>query len=304
MNKPRADMYGKHYDIQTQYPSGDAKVPLSETNALEYGEYRVCTVYPHRGMDADYFWILPLGEKPAKLSFTNYTSHNVVFDWSCDRIEWNTVLVPSNDIGAMNLPGRMRTYFRANSETEFSNAQGEFFRMQCEEAHKIGGSLATLTNVVGPYCFSRFFESSAGLVDASGLKLTECLNEWCCYRMFYKCGSLTAAPRFSDTALSPHCYDSMMQYCYKIESVELPFNMTPDTSFTTGACADMFLACTSLREVSVHTPVWNVGCTDGWLTSVAPSGVLHNYGGAHPIPAGSASGAPQGWDIVVPNGVS
>lgn len=152
-----------------------------------------------------------------------------------DMIMWRANLNPSsnNGIGTFSSTGRY-------------NCMGNPLSLKYGSAYK--GMDLPNTN----YMFSRLFQKSTGLVDASNLSLKFTLRDYCYNMMFIGCTSLVGAPElpFTGTVLSGS-YAYMFNGCRSL--VVAPYIGASNTQGTTilggSPMRYMFQNCTNLRTV-------------------------------------------------------
>lgn len=96
---------------------------------------------------------------------------------------------------------------------------------------------------IGTYAFTYWLYNNTSIVDCSNLILgTPTLNDYCYYRMFESCTSLTTAPTISATTLATSCCNSMFFGC---SSLTTPPAL-PAMTMAQNCYYAMFYACTSL----------------------------------------------------------
>ena len=95
----------------------------------------------------------------------------------------------------------------------------------------------TLTN----YCYYRMFSDCTSLTTAPELPATT-LAEWCYWWMFYGCTSLTVAPQLPATTLARYCYQQMFDGCTNLTTAPA----LPATTLAENCYNSMFWNCTSL----------------------------------------------------------
>lgn len=132
-------------------------------------------------------------------------------------------------------------------------------------------SLLKYSDYCTPYCYQELFSECTGLVSAATLSATTLAND--CYSgMFRCCSSLTIAPELPATTLASACYKHMFEGCTDLTSApELPA-----TTLASSCYYYMFNGCTNLNSVKVEFTNWNSNelSTNGWLTSVSPTGTF------------------------------
>ena len=95
------------------------------------------------------------------------------------------------------------------------------------------------------HIFDSMFRNCTGLTDAGDMLLpATTLTNYCYYRMFAGCTSLTSAPSvLPATTLADNCYESMYYGCTSLNS---PSEIQAIT-LASGCCANMFQNCSSLE---------------------------------------------------------
>ena len=133
--------------------------------------------------------------------------------------------------------------------------------------------------------------SVMSLIDGVGIS-TEVPGNFCFYKLFEGCTSLTQAPELPATILADNCYWGMFYHCTSLtQAPELPA-----TTLAEGCYYEMFSGCTSLSEIKVPFDDWNHGdYTAEWVIDVAPTGTFI-CSKALPLEYGWA-GIPEGWTV-------
>ena len=102
------------------------------------------------------------------------------------------------------------------------------------------------------------------LVDSTGATTTA--PDYCFYRLFRNCTSLTKAPRLTATTINYQAYVSM------------------------------FSGCTKLQHIEVDFTAWSSSATESWVSSVAPTGTF-----VKPTALSASYGSsyiPSGWTVL------
>ena len=102
------------------------------------------------------------------------------------------------------------------------------------------------------------------LVDSTGATTTA--PDYCFYRLFRNCTSLTKAPRLTATTINYQAYVSM------------------------------FSGCTKLQHIEVDFTAWSSSATESWVSSVAPTGTF-----VKPTSLSTSYGSsyiPSGWTVL------
>jgi hypothetical protein len=149
-----------------------------------------------------------------------------------------------------------KALLRGNNPEGFSKYLDQYscFRMTGKLA--ASGSIMSLidgvgisTEVPGNFCFYKLFEGCTSLTQAPELPATTLA--YSCYRnMFEGCTSLTQAPKLPATTLAEACYFGMFAGCTSLtQAPELPATTLPTTSNVENGCYSyMFEFCISLTQ--------------------------------------------------------
>lgn len=123
-----------------------------------------------------------------------------------------------------------------------------------------------------------------GDVEASGNVMTllgiynsesKTVPQYCFYRLFSNCTSLTAAPLLPASSLGSHCYEEMFSNCTALTTAPL----LPAEKLSKGCYNEMFSGCSNLNDITVGFTNWNKGeSTQDWLKGVAESGTFQRNG--------------------------
>ena len=152
------------------------------------------------------------------------------------------------------------------------------------------------TEIPGEYCFFRLFEDCASLTQAPELPAKK-LAKGCYDFMFSGCTSLTQAPALPATTITEWCYAEMFSGCTNLtQAPALPAKKTPK-----GCYCRMFAGCTSLSEIHVSFDKWGAfnseysEPTTGWVADVASTGTFI-CPKALPVEQG-VDLIPKGWTV-------
>ncbi|MBR5973129.1 MAG: leucine-rich repeat protein [Paludibacteraceae bacterium] len=149
-----------------------------------------------------------------------------------------------------------KALLRGNNPEGFSKDWNQFSTLKMTGKVAASGSVMSLidgvglsTEVPGNYCFYKLFQGCTSLTQAPELPATTLA--YSCYRdMFEGCTSLTQAPKLPATTLAEACYFGMFADCTNLtQAPELPATTLPTTSNVENGCYSlMFLGCTSLTQ--------------------------------------------------------
>ena len=107
------------------------------------------------------------------------------------------------------------------------------------------------------------------LLENTGIKMD--VPEYCYYRMFKSCTSLTQAPALPATTLADSCYYYMFKGCTSLTQAPA----LPATTLASSCYKNMFYDCTSLNNINVSFSAWSPSsATDYWVSSVSSSGTF------------------------------
>ena len=146
-----------------------------------------------------------------------------------------------------------KVYFRKAGEgvaESFSTSSAKFAYFKMTGKIAASGNVMSLidpsceaTTIPCNYCFYKLFQNCSSLTAAPALPATTLAN-YCYSYMFQGCTSLTAAPALPATTLANNCYDAMFLGCTSL--TEAP--ALPATTLANACYNNMFNGCTSLTE--------------------------------------------------------
>ena len=188
-------------------------------------------------------------EDNSTIALSNYGSNKPNVEYSFDKVNWITW-----DYSTLILAKDQKVYMRGEN-TSFSTRDYPVNYSNFSMTGKIAasGNIMSLLYSTGfdtntslsskDYCFYRLFFDCTSLTRAPELPATTLA--WYCYAfMFYGCTNLTKAPILPATNLDIYCYQSMFYGCTNLTTPPaLPAMRLK------GCCyAGMFAKCTSLTE--------------------------------------------------------
>ena len=137
------------------------------------------------------------------------------------------------------------------------------------------------------------FKSCSKLVTPPELKSLN-LADSCYSGIFWLCTSLQTSPQLPAETLAPNCYENAFTSCIKLTTPPVL-----SAKILVRRCYfALFNGCTSLNNLTVYADdISASGCTDNWLSNVAPRGTFYNLGNAS-FPIMTTSGIPTGWTEV------
>ena len=222
------------------------------------------------------------------------------------KIMWknNTALTPepSHGIGTFtssnnfDVEGNIMSLLYGDDFVEQTSLSGKdyvfmmlFNESKVRNANKLVLSATTLSLA----CYSQMFYRCTSLTTAPKLPATTLVNS--CYReMFNHCTSLTAAPKLPATTLVNNCYGVMFGHCTSLTAAPVLSAITLASFCYNG----MFNGCTNLSYVKMlATNISADSCLGGWLYEVSATGTFVKADGVE-IPEGT-SGIPSGWTVEI-----
>ena len=169
-------------------------------------------------------------------------STNQTLEYSTDNINWLTfntsVTITLTNVGdKVYIRGVLSANNTASNYTQFTMTGRITASGNCNALWNYDDLNAPLKD----FCGYRMFQDCSSLTTAPDLPATTLANN--CYRaMFSNCSSLTTAPELPATILVSYCYNNMFTGCTSLTTApELPATTLADSCYTS-----MFLGCTSL----------------------------------------------------------
>ena len=159
-----------------------------------------------------------------------------------------------------------------NTEETLSSSNANYVKFVMTGKIAASGNIQSMLNgstTCVDYCYYRMFSGCTSLTQAPDLPAITLA--YACYNgMFEGCTSLTQAPELPATTLAISCYFSMFRDCTSL-------TQAPDLPAITLAyyCYDyMFQDCSKLSYISVGFTTWHSNTTSNWVTGVASSGTF------------------------------
>ncbi len=193
-------------------------------------------------------------EDSSSFGIVNNGGNNPDVQYSLDGGEtWN--ILAEGDLVILVHKGD-KALLRGNNPEGFSKSWEQYSTFKMTGKVTASGSIMSLidgvgisTEVPGNYCFYKLFQGCTSLTQAPELPATTLA--YSCYRdMFEFCTSLTQAPKLPATTLAEACYFGMFAGCTSLtQAPELPATTLPTTSNVENGCYSfMFEFCTSLTQ--------------------------------------------------------
>ena len=169
-------------------------------------------------------------------------STNQTLEYSTDNLNWNN-FTTANTITLANVGDKV--YIRGVLSA--NNTGSDYTQFTMTGRITASGNCNTLWNYddlnapLKDFCGYRMFQDCSSLTTAPDLPST-ILADHCYASLFSHCASLTTTPELPATTLVSYCYSAMFQSCTSLTTVpELPSTILADSCYNA-----MFQNCTSL----------------------------------------------------------
>ena len=179
------------------------------------------------------------------MAVTGTPTKGQVFEYSTDGTNWSIFTPGTTKITLANAGNRV--YFRGDNTT-VSESSSIYYKFVMSGKIVARGNIMSLldktcksTTILNNYCYYRMFYHCASLTTAPALPATTLAN-YCYHGMFDHCGSLTTAPALPATTLANYCYYSMFGGCTSLTTAPA----LPATTLANYCYRYMFYNCTSL----------------------------------------------------------
>ena len=180
------------------------------------------------------------------------------FEYSTDGTNWSVFTPGTTTITLANV--RDKVYFHGDNTT-VSESSSIYYNFV------MSGKIAASGNIMS-------------LLDKT-CQSTTIANNFCYYRMFYGCTSLTTAPALPATTLAASCYRNMFQSCKSLTTAPA----LPATTLATYCYNSMFYGCTSLQVYSSsgtgHTKAWRIPTSGSASSYTSQSRMFYNCPGSY-----------------------
>ena len=206
------------------------------------------------------------------------------FETSTDGTNWSVFTPGTTTITLANAGDKV--YFRGDNTT-VSESNSTYYKFIMSGEIAASGNIMSLldttcksTTISNNYCYYRMFNGCTSLTTAPALPATTLASN--CYRqMFRDCTSLTEAPALPATKLVSSCYAGMFRGCTSLTTApELPA-----TTLEVSCYREMFYGCRGLKisatQTGEYTTAWRIPST-GEIASEARwwnNNMLTNTGG-------------------------
>ena len=236
-------------------------------------------------------------EDSSSFGIVNNGYNNPDVQYSLDGGETWTALAAGDTITLAHKGDK--ALLRGDNPEGFSKGHGVYSSFTMTGKIAASGSVMSLndgvgisTEVPGNFCFYKLFQGCTSLTQAPELPAT-ILKDYCYADMFSGCTSLTEVPELPATALIDNCYNSMFKNCTGLTRAYLLF-VDMNLNVRLRCLSEMFSGCTNLSEISVVFDEW-IGYTQYWVYNVAPTGTFY-CPKALPLEYG-VDRIPEGWTV-------
>ena len=216
---------------------------------LEYGESRIPEGWTVKYIEDEANYLTFTAEEDGStFGIVNEGENNPNVQYSLNGGEtWNALA--AGDTITLAHKGD-KALVRGNNPEGFSKMYDKYSSFTMTGKIAASGSVMSLidgvgisTEVPGNFCFYKLFQGCTSLTQAPELPATT-LTEHCYQYMFQGCTSLTQAPELPATTLSEWCYGYMFSGCTSLtQAPELPATTLADHCYQY-----MFEGCTSLTQ--------------------------------------------------------
>ena len=180
------------------------------------------------------------------------------FEYSTDGTNWSVFTPGTTTITLANTGDKV--YFRGDNTT-VSESLYIYYKFV------MSGKIAASGNIMS-------------LLDKT-CQSTTISNNYCYYRMFYNCTSLTTAPALPATTLADYCYNYMFRGCTSLTTAPA----LPATTLASYCYDSMFYGCKSLQVYSSsgigHTEAWRIPTSGSASSYTSQSQMFYNCPGSY-----------------------
>jgi hypothetical protein len=196
---------------------------LPKGSTIGSGSY----VFRHYGNEAPPDYLCFTAEQAGStvaMSVNGTPTKGQAFEYSTDGNNWSVFTPGTTTITLANVGNKV--YFRGNNRT-VSQSSSIYYRFVMSGKIASSGNIMSLldktcqsTTISNNYCYYRIFNGCTSLTTAPALPATTLANN-CYYYMFYDCTSLTTAPALPATTLASYCYNFMFYNCTSLKVYSL-----------------------------------------------------------------------------------
>lgn len=206
------------------------------------------------------------------------------FEYSTDGTNWSVFTPGTTTITLANVGDKV--YFRGDNTT-VSESSTVYYRFVMSGKIAASGNIMSLldktcqsTTISNNYCYYRMFYNCASLTTAPALPATT-LATYCYNAMFRGCTSLTTATALPATTLASNCYSDMFRDCTSLTTAP----SLPATTLARGCYSYMFFGCTRLQVYSSsgtgHTKAWRIPTSGSASSYTSQSLMFYNCPGSY-----------------------
>ena len=228
----------------------------------------------------------------------NGSAPTVSLEYSTDGNTWSPFEIGTTTVTLANIGDKM--YIRATSagNTGMGRSMSDYNQFAIMGKISASGNLNTLLDQNGnatltDYCYYRLFRNCTSLTQAPSLPATT-LAKGCYRNMFYGCASLTSAPELPATTLANDCYYAMFNQCSSLTQAP----SLPATTLANRCYYNIFNSCSNLNTIKLgYTGNFADAPTEAfnyWVQGVASTGTFY-YNGSDTTRGTSA--IPSGWTV-------
>ena len=281
----------------TFFNEGNATYPVDSSSGIPQGWTE------HKPL-ANYFYLEDISgsANTVKIKQNNASAPSVTLYKSTDGTNWTSIGTTSTSDLNIVVPANSKLYLKCTTNTFNTNRYNYFYTSTGR--FNIGGNIMSLiygddfegktTFKTTDRTFYYLFNGNTNLVNAGDLILpATTMNDYCYFRMFAGCTSLTTAPAtLPATTLANICYSNMFRDCTALTTAPT----LPATTLVEQCYSFMFYGCSNLnRIVTYANNISATKCINSWVSGVAAQGEFYNLGSA--TYSSGASGIPTGWTV-------
>ena len=179
------------------------------------------------------------------MSVNGTPTKSQAFETSTDGSNWSVFTPGTTAITLANVGDKV--FFRGDNTTVCESSSIYYTFVMSGKIAASGNIMSLLdktcksVTISSDYCFYRMFDGCTSLTTAPLLPATTLAN-YCYEDMFRGCTSLTTAPALPATTLASYCYRGMFRGCTSLTTAPA----LPATTLASGCYYNMFSRCSSL----------------------------------------------------------
>ena len=229
----------------------------------------------------------------------NNRSNSPNCEYSFNGTDWITM--PTTNADKVTIPVGESIFVRGSNPSGFSSSDSKYSCFVMTGSISASGSVMSLidgtgetTTIPNDYCFFRAFEKCNSLTTAPELPATT-LTPYCYWFMFDGCNGLTTAPELPATTLASDCYNNMFCGCGSLTTAPA----LPAMNLVDGCYYGMFRYCGSLKTVELPATTLTPYCyflmfyncrSLNYIKCLATSGINQNSSTYNWMSGASSSG--------------